>query len=58
MKSCCMCFKEFKEDELDFLQRCEPCFHMYVEMKDEDKPNLGIPHTPAYNSDKYNNRFR
>jgi len=50
MKTCCMCHKEFNEKELDFLERCLECFRKYVMMKQEDKPNLGVPFTPGYNS--------
>lgn len=52
MKPCVMCKKPFEEKELDFLGRCEPCFHRYMQMKDEDKPRLGIPFVPIYNGDK------
>ena len=30
MKLCDMCQKEFPDAELDFLDRCEPCFRVYV----------------------------
>ena len=44
---CVMCKQYFAEADLDFLGRCTPCFHKYMEMKDEDKPNLGVPYTPV-----------
>jgi DNA-directed RNA polymerase subunit RPC12/RpoP len=50
MKPCVMCKKEFEEKELDFLGRCEPCFKSYLLMKPDEKPNLGVPFTPGYNS--------
>ena len=50
MIECIMCKQQV--EETDFLGRCIPCFHKYVEMKDEDKPNVGVPFVPIYNGDK------
>ena len=49
---CLMCKKEFDAAELDFVGRCEPCFKLYMELPDDKRPELGVPFTPAYNSDK------
>lgn len=46
-----MCKKEFEEKDLDFLERCEPCFHIYVEMEGK-RPDVGVPYVPIYNGDK------
>lgn len=51
MRPCVMCKKEFKTEELDFLERCEPCFRAYVTAKDEDKPKISKPFVPIYNGD-------
>ncbi len=53
MKKCCMCLCEFKIEELDFLERCEPCFHKYMEMPEDTRPNIGKPFVPIYNGDRY-----
>lgn len=50
MKDCCMCHKQFEEKDLDFLERCEPCFKEYLTM--DKKPNVGVPFVPIYNGDK------
>lgn len=51
MIPCVMCKKEFKKEELDFLERCDSCFRIFMDMKDEDRPKLGIPFVPIYNGD-------
>lgn len=50
MKECVMCHKPFEEKDLDFLGRCTPCFHEYVQA--DKKPKLCIPFVPIYNGDK------
>jgi len=54
MKPCVMCKAEFEEKDLDFLGRCDKCFHEYMLLPDDKKPNLGVPFVPIYNGkDKY-----
>lgn len=48
-KLCCMCHVLFNSNELDFLERCEPCFKNYLNM--DKKPNVGVPFVPIYNGD-------
>jgi hypothetical protein len=52
MKKCCMCKKEFPAEELDFLERCEPCFRKYMDTPDDERPDVGVPYVPIYNGDK------
>lgn len=49
MKPCVMCKQEFDEKALDFLGRCEPCFHKYMETPEDQRPHVGVPYTPIYN---------
>lgn len=44
---CVMCKENFRKEDLDFLERCEPCFRLYLDM--EDKPHVGVPFVPIYN---------
>jgi hypothetical protein len=54
MKPCVMCKGEFEAKDLDFLGRCDKCFHEYMLLPDDKKPNLGVPFVPIYNGkDKY-----
>lgn len=48
--NCVMCNESFPAAELDYCGRCDQCFYKFMQMKDEDKPNLGIPGQPGYNS--------
>ncbi len=52
MKPCVMCKEHFDAAALDFIGRCEPCFKKYMTMPDDEKLELGVPFTPAYNSNK------
>lgn len=49
MKLCVLCKKEFKEEELDFLERCEPCFKDWMTKPESERPKLGTPYSPIYN---------
>ncbi len=56
--ACVMCKGEFELKDLDFLGRCDKCFHDYMTMTDDEKKNLksklGVPFVPIYNGkDKY-----
>lgn len=52
MINCVMCKKEFKKEELDFLERCDECFHKFMMMPEDERPKLGVPFVPIYNGDK------
>jgi hypothetical protein len=49
---CCMCKEPFKKEHLDFLERCDECFKLFMIMPEEDRPKLGVPYMPIYNGDK------
>ena len=53
MKPCIICKKDFKEEDMDFLGRCDQCFHFYMSLTDEQKEKLkgqlGVPYRPIYN---------
>lgn len=51
MKKCCLCGKEFKAEELDFLERCEPCFKNWMNTPEDQRPKMGVPFVPIYNGD-------
>lgn len=51
-KSCVMCKVEFEEKDLDFLGRCEPCFHKYMTMPEDERPKMDIPYVPIYNGNR------
>lgn len=54
MTPCIMCHKEFEKAQLDFLERCDDCFKLYMTMPEADRPKLGVPFVPIYNGkDKY-----
>lgn len=54
MKPCVMCKQDFEDKDLDFLGRCTPCFHKYMTMPEDERPNIGVPFSPIYNGkDKY-----
>lgn len=50
IKQCVMCNKDFPAGELDYLGRCGDCFEVYKNLPNDEKPNLGVPFTPGYNS--------
>lgn len=49
---CVMCKKEFEKGQLDFLERCDACFHLFMTMPEDQRPKLGVPFVPIYNGDK------
>lgn len=49
MLTCVMCKQEFEEQALDFLGRCTPCFHKYMETPESLRPHVGVPFVPIYN---------
>lgn len=51
MKKCCMCKKDFPADQLDFLERCEPCFRKFMDTPEDERPDVGVPYVPIYNGD-------
>jgi len=40
---CVMCQQYFAADKLDWCGRCPQCFRTYIEMDEDEKPNMGIP---------------
>ena len=54
MTPCAMCKKEFEKAQLDFLGRCDECFHLWMITPEADRAKLGVPFVPIYNGkDKY-----
>jgi len=51
MKPCVLCKKDFNEADLDFLGRCEPCFHLWMETPEDQRAKLSVPFVPIYNGD-------
>jgi DNA-directed RNA polymerase subunit RPC12/RpoP len=49
MKSCIMCNAEFEARDLDFVGRCDSCFHKFMLMPKNERPKLSIPFVPIYN---------
>jgi hypothetical protein len=49
MKPCIMCHVEFNERDLDFLGRCEPCFHKWMETPEDQRVKMSVPYVPIYN---------
>ena len=52
MIPCVMCNKEFEREQLDFLERCDECFKLYMTMDENKRPNVGVPFVPIYNGNK------
>lgn len=52
MKKCCLCFKEFEVNDLDFLERCEQCFHKWLETPEDERAKISKPFVPIYNGDR------
>jgi len=52
MIPCVLCKKEFEKNQLDFLERCDECFHKWMTMPEDERPKLGVPFVPIYNGDK------
>jgi hypothetical protein len=49
--ACIMCNEILPKGSLDYVGRCDECFKKYMQMKDEEKPNLGIPFSKKINYD-------
>ena len=52
MIPCAMCKNEFEKTQLDFLERCEDCFKLFMTMDEKKRPKLGVPFVPIYNGGK------
>lgn len=52
MTPCVMCKVEFEKEKLDFLGRCDECFHKWMTMPEDQRPKMGVPYVPIYNGDK------
>lgn len=52
MKLCVLCKQPFELKELDFLERCAPCFHLWMTTPEDQRPKLSVPFVPIYNGDK------
>lgn len=52
MIPCVLCKKEFNKADLDFLERCDACFHTWMITPEADRPKIGVPFVPIYNGDK------
>jgi hypothetical protein len=46
---CVMCKNEFEVKDLDFLERCEQCFKIWMTTPEDERVKLGVPYTPIYN---------
>lgn len=54
MKQCVLCKQDFEDKELDFLERCEPCFKTWMTTPEDERQKIGTPYSPIYNGkDKY-----
>lgn len=50
-KPCVLCKQLFDSTELDFLDRCPPCFHLWMITPEDQRTKLGVPYVPIYNGD-------
>jgi DNA-directed RNA polymerase subunit RPC12/RpoP len=52
MTPCVLCHKEFEKEKLDFLERCDECFHKWMMTPENERVKLSKPFVPIYNGDK------
>jgi len=46
---------EFESPQLDFLERCEPCFRRWMTTPEDQREKISKPFVPIYNSE---NRYK